>query len=447
MNEEGTTPRPVRRRPLRVLLLGDNPADADLCLHELRKGGIEFRADAVATPEAFEQWLRNKPCDVILADYQLPGWTAMDALALLQECGKHIPFILVTGKLGEEFAVECLHKGVADYILKDHLPRLPVAVCHALEEKYLHEERTNAEAALRESESAFRTLADTIASAVFIYQGTDCGYVNHAAQAITGYTRDELLAMSSWDLVHPDSRSVVIEKGLARLAGDPSPTRYEMKILTKPGEARWLDVTVGKIAFQGKPAGLMTAFDITEHKQAEERIAHLVASDPLTGLANYRRLIDAFDTETKRSRRTGRSFALLLLDLDGLKRTNDVHGYLVGSRALCRLGYVLRVHCRGIDTAARHGGDEFAMLLPETRAEGARILASRVRDRLANDGEQPPLSVSIGAAVYPDDGDTLEKLLKTAEAALYMMKGQISEPSTAPERPARRKAHDPGRTM
>jgi len=447
MNEEGSTARPVRRRPLRVLMVEDSADDVELCLRELHKAGLDFRADTVATPEEFAQWLRSKPCDIILADYQLPGWTALDALELLHELGKDIPFILVTGKLGEEFAVDCLRKGVADYVLKEQLGRLPVAVCRAQEEKYLREERAHADSVLRESEAAFRVLADTIASAVFIHQGTQCCYVNHAAEVITGYTREELLALSSWDLVHPDSRAVVIEKGLARLAGDASTARYEMKILTKQGEARWLDVTVGKITFHGQPAGLTTAFDITERKQAEEQIAHLMASDPLTGLANYRRLIDAFDTEAKRSRRTGRSFALLLLDLDGLKRINDAYGYLVGSRALCRLGYLLRVHCRGIDTAARHGGDEFAMLLPETRAEGARTLADRIRERLANDGEQPPLSVSIGAAIYPDDGDTLEKLLKTAEAALYIMKGRAEEKATQPDHPPRKKPSHPGRTL
>jgi diguanylate cyclase (GGDEF)-like protein/PAS domain S-box-containing protein len=270
--------------------------------------------------------------------------------------------------------------------------------------------------------------------------------VNRAAEVISGYSREELLAMSSWELVHPDSRQMVIEKGLARLAGDESTARYEIKILTKQGEARWLDVTVGKIMFEGKPAGLTTAFDITDRKQAEERVVHLVASDPLTGLANYRRLIDAFDSEAKRSRRTGRSFSLLLIDLDGLKKINDTYGYLVGSRALCRLGYVLRVHCRSIDTAARHGGDEFALLLPETRAEGARILAERIHERVANDGEQPPLSVSVGTAVYPDDGDMLEKLLKTAESALYIMKGRITENEARPKRAARANHPPHGRT-
>src|SRR5712664_2834949 len=104
---------------------------------------------------------------------------------------------------------------------------------------------------------------------------------------------------------------------------------------------------------------LALAAEVTEHKRADEHIRQF------TGLANYRRLLDAFDSEIKRYGRTGRCFAVLLLDLDGLKKINDAHGNLVGSRALCRLANILRVHCRAIDTAARYGGDEFVLVLPE----------------------------------------------------------------------------------
>ncbi len=153
-----------------------------------------------------------------------------------------------------------------------------------------------------------------------------------------------------------------------------------------------------------------------------EQVRRLAVSDPLTGLANYRRLIDVLANEIQRSRRTERPFAILLLDLDGLKTVNDHCGHLVGSRALCRLANVLRVHCRAMDTAARYGGDEFALVLPEASREAAGLVAQRICQRLVDDGEKPLLSVSAGAAVFPQDGDTIEKLLGAADRALYGMK-------------------------
>ncbi len=150
-----------------------------------------------------------------------------------------------------------------------------------------------------------------------------------------------------------------------------------------------------------------------------EQVRHLAASDPLTGLANYRRLLDVLDIETERTLRTGRPFAVLLLDLDGLKKINDTYGHLVGSRALCRVADILRFHCRAIDTAARYGGDEFAVVLPEAREEEAQRVISRIQETLALDQDQPPLSASIGASIYHGEGERVEKLLADADQNLY----------------------------
>jgi diguanylate cyclase (GGDEF)-like protein len=167
-----------------------------------------------------------------------------------------------------------------------------------------------------------------------------------------------------------------------------------------------------------------------------EQVRHLAASDPLTGLANYRKLLDVLDTETERTLRTGRPFAVLLLDLDGLKRINDTYGHLVGSRALCRVADILRFHCRAIDTAARYGGDEFALVLPEAREDEAQRVVTRIHETLAADMEPPPISASIGASVYHGEGERVEKLLAQADQNLYEEKAR---------RKAATKSHDTAR--
>jgi diguanylate cyclase (GGDEF)-like protein len=167
---------------------------------------------------------------------------------------------------------------------------------------------------------------------------------------------------------------------------------------------------------------MVLAAEVTEHKRADERVHHLAVTDPLTGLANYRRLLDALDSEIKRYERTPRPFALLLLDLDGLKKINDTCGHLVGSEAICRLGNILRIHCRAIDTAARYGGDEFVLVLPETESAAALRVAERIAERLSTDGDEPPLTVSTGIAIYPHDGKTIDELLSAADHVLYRKK-------------------------
>ena len=153
-----------------------------------------------------------------------------------------------------------------------------------------------------------------------------------------------------------------------------------------------------------------------------ENVRQLAVSDPLTGLANYRRMVDALEAEIQRSRRTGRSFALLLFDLDGLKKINDNYGHIVGSNAICRIADVLRINSRTIDTAARYGGDEFALVLPETENSAAQVVARRICDNVAMDKTFPAINASAGSAVYPQDGENFEELLRVADRALYRAK-------------------------
>jgi diguanylate cyclase (GGDEF)-like protein len=161
-----------------------------------------------------------------------------------------------------------------------------------------------------------------------------------------------------------------------------------------------------------------------EYSVAEAQLRELVVTDPLTGLPNYRRLVEVLGAEIGRSNRSDRAFAVVFFDMDGLKRINDELGHLIGSRALCRFAETLRATCRATDTAARYGGDEFVAVLPDTDEDGAALVIKRLTDRLVEDNDKPELSVSAGVAMYPRDGGTPTTLLSAADRALYSVKAE-----------------------
>ena len=409
----GLQDNPSEATKLRILLVEDNADDAELCSLHLRKTNKDIHIDVVSTPDKFASRLHEDIYDVVLSDYALGSWTGLDVLNQLRSERHDIPFILVTGALGEERAVECMRNGVSDYVLKGRLERLPVAIRKALDEKRLRHERERAELSLQESEAKFRALAESLPAATFIQQGTHCCYVNQAAEQITGYSREELEEMTFWQLVHPDSRKSAVG---GAPNGSQSGVRYELKILTKDSSTRWLDVTLTMFNHDGALAALITAFDITNRKRAEEGFSNAFGADSLTGLPDYGRLADVFDVESKRSARTHRSCALLLLDLD-LSTINEAHGREAGDEALCRVARIL-LQCRASDTPARLRDGEFAVVLPDTSAEGAHILGLRMAAKIERDTKGPALSCRLGTAIFPADGKNLNEILVNARRRL-----------------------------
>jgi PAS domain S-box-containing protein len=271
------------KRILRVLLVEDNPTDAELCLNLLRKSLFEVRSQVVSAPDEFVERLRSATFDVILADYAMGNWTGMDALNTMHNEQKDIPFILVTGALGDQKAVECIKSGMDDYVLKDRLDRLPAAISSALNEKSKREILQRERQLLEDSEAQFRVLAETTPAATFIEQGTRCCYVNPAAERITGYSRQELLRSVFWSLLLPDSRKLLMEQTVRQSDPAEGSNRCFVEILTKTNQVTKLDVTVGAFQLKGKLAALITAFEITDRRNSGENTRYLVDDDPGEG--------------------------------------------------------------------------------------------------------------------------------------------------------------------
>lgn len=173
----------------------------------------------------------------------------------------------------------------------------------------------------------------------------------------------------------------------------------------------------------GEITGCIAAgIDITERKKSEDQFRYQATHDALTGLANYREFMETLEHEVRRAERSNHVFALLLLDLDELKAINDKYGHLVGNRALKRLSEVIKDHSRATDLAARYGGDEFAVVLIDADPGMANRIAQRVARALREGQERPPLTVSTGISIYPQDGRTAAELLEAADRHLYKRK-------------------------
>jgi len=158
---------PEAQAPLQVLILEHSAPDIELMLFELKDSGMNINHRLAGSADEFRQALREGSFDAILADYRLPDWTGIEALKELRATKKEIPFLLVTGTLGEEAAVECMKEGVSDYVLKEHLSRLPVALKRAIQESALRQENARAYAALAESEARNCALVENSVYGIF----------------------------------------------------------------------------------------------------------------------------------------------------------------------------------------------------------------------------------------------------------------------------------------
>jgi len=312
-------------RDLRLLILEDISSDAELMAFEIRQIGKPFTLKRVEDKEGFLRALEDYHPDLILSDFHLPDFDGLTALALAREKCPEVPFIFVSGAMGEEVAIESLKRGAVDYILKDRLSRLGPAVERALREAEERRERRLAEEALRESEEKYRLLVQTIPAVV--YRGYhDCAvdFVDEKVKEITGYSKEDFDSRRlKWiDLVLEEDREE-FKKSFRRSMGDSGAFTREYRIRTKDGELRWIQER-GQIVYS--PDGRVdyvsgVFYDITANKRAEEALREseqrlrFLTSQLLTAQEQERRRISM-----ELHDELGQSLTVLKLQLRSIQR-------------------------------------------------------------------------------------------------------------------------------
>jgi PAS domain S-box-containing protein len=260
-------------KELHILILEDVATDAEMIERELQKGGIKFTSKRVETEGAFLSELKNFKPDLILADYKLPQFDGFSALAIVKEQCPDVPFILISGTLGEEEAVEALKAGATDYILKQKLSRLVPAVKRALREFEDRQERKIVREKLKESESLYRTIFETTGAATMIIEeDTIVSLTNLEGEKLTGYSKKEIEGKKSWtEIILKDDLDRMKEyHRIRRIDPDSAPKNYEAHMIDRQGNIKNVIVTASIIP--GTRRSVASILDITKQKETEAEL-------------------------------------------------------------------------------------------------------------------------------------------------------------------------------
>ena len=412
---------------IRLLLAEDNADDVELIIAALRSAGLVMEWERVETERDYKAALGCNP-DVIISDHAMPAFSAPRALQLLQESGKDIPFIVVSGAIGENAAVAIMRNGADDYILKDNLARLAPAIERSLVNAAERRQRRDTEQALRDSENRLRTLIDAGPECIKLLDAH--GIVKHMNAAgldmLACDAPQEIIGHSFYRFVVPDYQAEY--SGFIRRVLQGERGTLEFEVIGCKGTRRWMNMHAVPIKLEnGAPHVLSITRDITEQRRSEERIQYMAFFDTLTGLPNRVLLHDRLERALFEADRQGHQVAVLFLDLDRFKNVNDSLGHASGDLLLKAVAERLNDLVRHGDTVARLGGDEITIVLSTiTRDDDIDLVADKIQSAFQKpfliEGQELFITASLGVAVYPRDGKDVQELLRNADAAMYRAK-------------------------
>ena len=259
--------------PLRVLIVEDSEEDTLLLLRELRRGGYETAHERVDTPEAMQEALAERgPWDLVICDWLMPRFSATGALEMLRAAGSEAPFIIASGIVGEETALEAMRAGAHDYVMKDNLTRLCATVERGLKEAKAHKERERAQRSLKESEERFRSLVMNSSDMITLFtpDGTRL-YASPSIERVLGYKPEEIIGGNAFDLVHPDDAPGLREEFAERARTPGTGKPFEFRSRHADGTWRTFESIATNLLDDPSVDGIVfNARDITDRKRTEE---------------------------------------------------------------------------------------------------------------------------------------------------------------------------------
>ncbi|MCL2524784.1 MAG: EAL domain-containing protein [Betaproteobacteria bacterium] len=389
--------------------------------------------------------LERNDIDVLVLDLHLPDINGLEIMEWLTRNHITTSVIVFSATDSIDSAILALRQGAFEFIRKHGDPdELIQSVDRALRLRRMEQEHARMTALLEQSENMHRFLVEQ--SPDLIYTLDSDGrfvFINNRVESLLGFTREELLGQHYSVIIHEDDIEHARYAFGERRIGERATSNFEIRLRDKHNVAHNFDnrLIVVILSSQGiydhgqsdaKPNFIGTsgiARDITERKRAEETIAFQAFHDLLTGLPNRTLFLDRLELSITQANRRTQRLGVMFLDIDRFKLINDTYGHQEGDRLLKEFANRIR-HClRSGDTLARHGGDEFTVLLPDiSSANDASIIARKMLNSLKRPftiaEREFTATVSIGIAVYPDDGKTPGELIHNADIAMYQIKGQ-----------------------
>jgi diguanylate cyclase (GGDEF)-like protein/PAS domain S-box-containing protein len=424
-----------------ILIVDDEPRFRS-AYRELLAGHGRSIEDCGSGKEALQR-LERRDIDVVVLDLKLPDIGGIEIMGWLARNRIATSVVVFSANESIDSAIQALRQGAFEFIRKHGDPsELIEGVERALRRRRIEREHALMTARLEQSERLHRFLVEQ--SPDLIYTLDSNGrfiFINGRVESLLGYTRDELIGQHYSVIVHEDDIDQAHYAFNERRIGERATNNFEVRLKNKQSAVRHFDnrMIVAILSSQGIYAqegeaphshfiGTSgVARDITERKRAEEMIAFQAFHDLLTGLPNRTLFLDRLELSITQATRRNQRLGVMFLDIDRFKLINDTYGHPEGDQLLKEFAQRVRQCLRSGDTLARQGGDEFTVLLPDIScADDVVTIAKKMLGELKRPftvAERDFIAtISIGIAVYPEDGKTSEELIRNADIAMYQAK-------------------------